>query len=75
MAKKDSRCDFRVMGWKLVGKRLFLTKQTDFAGGPVGAEAVGEVEGGAGAGGDGGAWTKSTKGEQPRGLVEAEAGP
>ena len=61
-------------GWKLAGKRLFLAKQADFAGRPVGAEVVGEMKGGTGAGGDGGIGTKSTEGEEAGGFVEAEAG-
>jgi hypothetical protein len=58
---------------------LFLEEEAEFAGGAVGAEVVGEVEGGAGAGGDGGGsnWktgTKSTEREQAGGFVEAKAG-
>jgi hypothetical protein len=63
----------------IVARGLFLEKQAQFAGGAVGAKTVGEVEGGSGAGGDGGCadwrvWTKSTEGEEAGGLVEAEAG-
>jgi hypothetical protein len=54
--------------------RLFLTEEAKFAGGAVGAEAVGEVEGGSGPGGDGGIGTKSTEGKKAGGFVEAEAG-
>jgi hypothetical protein len=58
---------------------LILEKQTEFAGGAIGSEAVGEVEGGAGARGNGGGsdgriGAKSTEGEKAGGLVEAEAG-
>jgi hypothetical protein len=53
---------------------LFLTKEAQFAGGAVGAKAVGEVDEGSGTGGDGRVWTKSTEGEEAGGLVEAEAG-
>ena len=58
----------------MAGKRLFLAKQADFAGRPVGAEVVGEMKGGTGAGGDGGIGAKSTEGEEAGGFVEAEAG-
>ena len=58
----------------MAGKRLFLAKQADFAGRPVGAEVVGEMKGGTGAGGDGGIGTKSTEGEEAGGFVEAETG-
>ena len=54
---------------------LLGAKEAKFARGAVGAKAVGEVEGGSGAGGDCGVWTKSTEGEEAGGLVEAEAGP
>jgi hypothetical protein len=49
-------------------------KEAKFAGGAVGAKAVGKMEGGSGAGGDGRIVTKSTEGEEAGGLVEAEAG-
>ena len=52
---------------------LVLEEETDFAGRAFGAEVVGEVEGGAGAGGYGGVWEKSTEGEETGGFVEAEA--
>jgi hypothetical protein len=62
----------------LAGKWLFFEKEAEFAGGAFGAEAVGEVERGAGAGGDGGvsceAGWKSTEREKAGGFVEAEAG-
>jgi hypothetical protein len=59
---------------------LLVAEEAKFARGAVGAEAVGQVEGGSGACGDGGCadWrvrTKSTEGEEAGGLVEAEAGP
>jgi hypothetical protein len=49
-----------------------LKEEAEFAGGAVGAEAVGEVKGGSGAGGDGGQGPETAEGEQPGGLVEAE---
>ena len=54
--------------------RLFLEEETEFAVGTLGTELVGEVEGGAGAGGYSGEGQKSTEGEEAGGLVEAEAG-
>ena len=50
---------------------LFLKEEAKFAGRAVGAKAVGEVERGSGAGGDGGIGTKSTEGEKAGGFVEA----
>ena len=58
---------------------LLVAEEAKFARGAVGAKAVGEVEGGSGAGGDGwgvsrrAGW-KSTEGEEAGGFVEAEAG-
>jgi hypothetical protein len=43
---------------------LIVEKEAEFAGGAVGSETVGEVEGGAGAGGYGGVGSKSTEGEE-----------
>src|SRR5271168_4454786 len=54
--------------------RLVLEEEAKFAGGAFGAEVVGEVEGGSGAGGYGGNGEKSTEGEETGGFVEAEAG-
>jgi hypothetical protein len=54
-------------------KWLFLAKEADFASGAVGTEVIGEVKGGAGAGGDGGIGSKSTESEEAGGFVEAEA--
>ena len=48
--------------------------EADFAGGAFGAEVVCEVEGGSGAGGDGGEGLESAAGEEAGGFVEAEAG-
>ena len=57
------------------GRRLgLLTIEAEFAGGTVGAEVVGEVKRGPGAGGDGGVGPKSTEREEAGGFVEAEAG-
>ena len=56
------------------GNGLFLKKKAEFAGRTVGTEAVGEVERGSRAGGDGRIGAKSTEGEEAGGLVEAEAG-
>ncbi len=56
---------------------LLGAEETKLTGGAVGTETVGEVEGGSGAGGDGGSfkgWTKSTEGEEAGGFVEAETG-
>jgi hypothetical protein len=53
---------------------LALEEEAKFAGGAFGAEVVGEVEGGSGAGGYGGDGDKSTEGEETGGFVEAEAG-
>jgi hypothetical protein len=52
---------------------LVLEEEAEFAGGAFGAEVVGEVEGGAGAGGYGGVGTEAAEGEDAGGLVEAEA--
>jgi hypothetical protein len=52
---------------------ILIQEEAKFAGGAVGAEVVGEVKGGSGAGGYGGVGTKSTEGEEAGGLVEAEA--
>jgi hypothetical protein len=52
---------------------LLLAVEAEFAGGAVGTEAVGEVEGGAGAGGYGGVGAEATETEEAGGLVEAEA--
>ena len=46
------------------GQRLLFAEEAEFAGGAVGAEAVGQVEGGAGAGGDGGVWAKAAEAEE-----------
>ena len=59
------------------GTGLFLAEEVQFARGTVGAKTVGEVKGGACAGGDGrgDSWkagTKSTEGEEAGGFVEAE---
>jgi hypothetical protein len=51
-----------------------LEEEAEFAGGAFGSEALGEVEGGAGAGSYRGAGEKSTEGKEAGGLVEAEAG-
>ena len=48
--------------------------EADFAGRALGAEVVGELEDGSGAGSDGGMGLKSTEGEEAGGLLEAEAG-
>jgi hypothetical protein len=62
-----------------LGMGLLGAEEAKFAGGAVGAKAVGEVKGGSGAGGDGwgvsrrAGW-KSTEGEEAGGFVEAEAG-
>jgi hypothetical protein len=53
---------------------LLGAEEAKFAGGAVGAKAVGEVEGSSGACSDGKVWTKSTEGEEAGGFVEAEAG-
>ena len=54
-------------------------EKTEFAGGTLGAEAVGEHKAGSSAGGDGGGANgrvglKSTEGEKAGGLIEAETG-
>lgn len=51
-----------------------LAVEAEFARGAVGAEAAGQVEGGAGAGGYGRVGTKAAEGEEAGGLVEGEAG-
>jgi hypothetical protein len=53
---------------------LVLEEEAEFAGGAFSAEAVGEVEGGAGAGGYSGVGAEAAEGEEAGGLVEAEAG-
>jgi hypothetical protein len=53
---------------------LFLAVEAKFAGGAVGAESAGQVEDGAGAGGDGGVGAETAEGEEAGGLVEGEAG-
>jgi hypothetical protein len=60
-------------------KKLFLEEKAKFAGGTVGAEVVGKMEGGSGASGDGGGsdgWIRleSTESEEAGGFVEAETG-
>jgi hypothetical protein len=55
------------------GNRLFLEKKAKFARGTIGAQVVGEMEGGSGAGGYCGIGTKSTEGKQAGGFVETEA--
>ena len=60
-------------------KRLLLEEKAKFAGGTVGAEVIGKMEGGSGAGGDGGSsdgWVglESAECEEAGGLVEAETG-
>ena len=55
-----------------------MAEEAEFAGGTLGAEVVGEVEGGAGAGGyggrsDRGVGGEAAEGEEAGGLVEAEA--
>ena len=74
VAKRESRCDFRVTEGELPRKELFLEKKAQFAGGTLGPEVVGEVEGGSGAGRDSRIGTKSTEREKAGGFVEAEAG-
>jgi hypothetical protein len=50
-----------------------LKEKAEFAGGAGGAETVGEMEGGAGAGSGCGGWAEAAEGEQAGGFVEAEA--
>ena len=57
---------------------MWLSGEAELARGAFGAEVVGELEGGAGAGGDGGGadgWIglEAAEGEEASGLVEAEA--
>ena len=57
---------------------MWLSGEAELARGAFGAEVVGELEGGAGAGGDGGGadgWIglEAAEGEEAGGLVEAEA--
>jgi hypothetical protein len=52
---------------------LLEAEEAKFTGRAVGAETVGEVEGGSGSGGDGGVGPKSTEGKKAGGFVEAEA--
>ena len=59
------------------GNGLFLEKEAKFAGGTVGTEVVGEMEGGSGACGYRGGvrrktGTKSTEGKEAGGFVEAQ---
>ena len=51
-----------------------LAEETEFAGRAVSAEAVGEVEGGSGAGGNCGIGAEAAEAEEAGGFVEAEAG-
>ncbi len=56
-----------------------LVEEAEFSGGAVGAEAVGEMKGGAGAGGYGGRANcrvrlEAAEGKEAGGLVEGEAG-
>jgi len=58
---------------------LLPAEEPEFAGGAVGAETVGQVEGGSGTGGDGGGsggrvGLESAEGEDAGGFVEAKAG-
>jgi hypothetical protein len=55
------------------GNGLFLQKKAKFARGTIGAEAVGKMKGGSGAGGYRRIGTKSTQGKEAGGFVEAEA--
>ena len=55
-----------------------MAVEADFAGGAVGSEVVGKMEGGAGSGGycgwaDGGVGLEAGEGEEAGGFVEAEA--
>ena len=54
------------------GNRLFLEKKAKFARGTIGAEVVGEMEGGSGAAGHGWVGTKSTESKEAGGFVEAQ---
>jgi hypothetical protein len=45
-------------------RRLLLAEEAEFAGGAVGAEVVGEVEGGSGAGGYGGVGAEAAEAEE-----------
>jgi hypothetical protein len=62
------------MGWKSAVMWLFLAEESEFSGGAVGAEVVGKMEGGSGAGGDGRIGAESAEGKEAGGLVEAKAG-